>query len=241
MKQKITIIILLQLMIGTTAFAQNARFNGDPISGRPMMADADGKPLYLKSSYTAEGSPFIYDEYSDADITLTSGQVYANQKVKVNLLDKYFLYKTPDGVEMEITAPIHSIRFHAIGSGNTKIRQERILEGFGQALNAPGAPIYEVITKDSSAALLKQIIVTYIDVKPYGEVNTTRKFKHNETYFAAVPPGNKQLKKIEKSKSAVAAIFGSQSSAVIAFINQKKLKCKSEEELVEVFKYYGTL
>lgn len=228
-------------MLAGAGFAQGARFSSDPISGRPMMADADGKPLYLKSSYTAEGSPFIYDEYSDADITLTSGQVYVDQKVKVNLLDKYFLYKTADGVEMEITAPIRSIRFHSIGTGDVKIRQERTLEGFGQALNAPGAPIYEVVTKDSSAALLKQIIVTYIDVKPYGEVNTTRKFKHAETYFAAIPPGNKELKKIEKSKTGVAALFGSRSSAVTAFINQKKLKCKSEEELVEVFKYYGTL
>jgi hypothetical protein len=240
MKQKTTLLIFL-LVFGAAAFSQNARFNGDPMSGRPMMADADGKPLYLKSSYTAEGSPFIYDEYSDADITLTSGQVYANQKVKVNLLDKYFLYKTADGVEMEITSPIRSIRFHSIGTGDVKIRPERTLEGFGGALNAPGAAIYEVVTKDSAAALLKQIVVTYIDVKPYGEVNTTRKFKHSEIYFAAVPPTNKELKKIEKSKNGVASLFGSQSPAVTAFINQKKLKCKSEEELVEVFKYYGTL
>jgi hypothetical protein len=239
MKQRITLLIFLQITLALTGFTQFA--TSDALAGRPMMADADGKPLYLRSSYIAEGSPFLYDEYADADIVLMSGKVYPSQKVKINLLDKLFLYKNAEGVEIEITSPIRSIRFHEVGNGNLTVKPERTFQGFNEALNAQGAAVYEVVVQDSSALLLKHITVTYIDVKGYSEANTTRKFKHNQTYFAAIPPGNKELKKIEKNKAAVSALFGQQSTAIAQFINQKKLKCKSEEELIEVFKYYGTL
>ncbi len=238
--KKIALFILLAVLLTNEGIAQISRFSADPIGGRPMMSDAEGKPLYLKTDYKAEGSPYLYEEYCDADITTMSDQVYKGLKVKVNLLDKIFLYKTTEGVEMEITAPIKRIKFYNY-TINEKSYPERILQGHLAALNAEGSPIYEVLSEDSSSVLLKKIVVTYNDSKGYGEATITRSFKKSETYFASIPPQNKELKKVEKNKSAIAALFGNKAAAVSAYIDQKKLRCKSDEDLVQVFHFYQSL
>lgn len=232
-------LFIIVALSATAGFAQN-NFDSNLNGGNSFANDVNGRPLYLKTEYNADGSPYLYDEYCLADITAMNGKVYKNIKAKINLQEKLLLYRLDNGEEMVMTTPVKLIRFYSyINNGNAY--GERTFIGHNGPMNGESTPIYELIYEDSAAALLKLISVSYTDSKGYGEATITRTFKKSNSYFAAVPPSSPQLQKIERNRSAVAALFGKQSAAVSQFINDKKLKCKSDEDLVAVFGYYGSL
>ena len=49
----------------------------------PFMKDVNGRPLYLRITYVAEGSPYLQDAYQAADITTTGNRTYTNIMAKV--------------------------------------------------------------------------------------------------------------------------------------------------------------
>jgi len=227
------------LLFSCCCFSQSS-FDMNVGGGNTFANDINGRPMYLKTEYVADGSPYLYEDYCMAEITAMNGKVYSNVKAKINLQEKLLLYLLDNGEEMIMTSPIKKIKFYNYISNGTAY-PERTFQSHLTALNAEGAAIYEVLAEDSAATLLKQITVTYNDSKGYGEATITRTFKKSEQYFAAIPSRSKELKKIEKNKSALAALFGSRAPVVSTYIEQKKLKCKSEEDLAEVFRYYCSL
>lgn len=223
-----------------TAGVAQSNFDANLSGGNAFANDINGRPLYLKTEYVADGSPYLYEDYCLSDITTLSGKVYRNIKAKINLQDRTLLYKLDNGQEMEMTTPIKKIKLYSYVSDGVAYG-ERTFQGYQKPLNDVTGAIYELVYEDSASSLLKQITVTFNDSKRYNEATITRTFKKSNTYFAAIPPTNTTLAKVEKNKTAVAALFGAKSDAVSKFINDKKLKCKSDEDLAEVFRYYGSL
>lgn len=209
-------------------------------SANPFMNDANGRPLFLRSNYLANGSPYLYDEYCLADVTLTNGKVYPDVKVKINLQEKQVLFYADNGVELIVTTPVKKIRFYNIVLNGSAF-PERTFQGHLSPMNAADGNIYEVLSEDSSATLLKQTTVSYTDSKGYSDASITRSFKKSENYFVAFPLQGNGLHKVEKNKTAVAALFGDKNKAISSFIEQRKLKCKSEQDLIEICKYYHSL
>lgn len=235
-----TLLQAITFTLATSAFSQSSYLEQNTSPGVGFANDINGRPFYLKTEYVAAGSPYLYDEYCTADITAMTGKVYSNVKVKINLQEKLFLYMTDNGAEMVMTTPVKKIKFYNYVADGVA-HPERTFQSHLTPLNAEGAAIYEALVQDSAATLLKQIVVSYVDSKGYGEATVTRNFKRSESYFAAIPTQSIELKKVEKNKSALAALFGSKASAVSAYIDQKKLKCKSEADLIDVFRYYSSL
>lgn len=226
-------------LLQTAVFAQS-NFDRNLSGGNAFANDINGRPMYLKTEYTADGSPYLYEEYCLAEVTMLTGKVYDNVRAKINLQEKLLIYPLDNGMEMILTSPILKIKFYSIVTQGTAF-PERTFMGHGKALNDPGGEIYEVMYEDSASKLLKRVAISYTDSKGYGEATITRSFRRSTSYFAAVPSSGKELVKVEKDPKAVSALFGNKTAAIKSFIDQKKFKCKSEEELIEVFKYYGTL
>lgn len=237
---KQTLLQAFAFTLAITAFSQSSYLDQNTSPGVGFATDINGRPLYVKTEYLADGSPYLYEEYCLAEITSMNGKVYKNVKAKINLQEKQLLYMIDNGMEMVMTTPVKRIKFFNY-INNGVAYPERVFESYLMALNAEGAPLYEVLTEDSAAILLKQTAVTFTDSKGYGEATITRTFKRKETYFAAIPSKSKELLKVEKNKTAIASLFGDKGAAVGAYITEKKLKCKSDEELVEIFRYYGSL
>lgn len=231
---------LLAFTLLQTAVLAQSNFDRNLSGGNAFANDINGRPMYLKTEYTADGSPYLYEEYCLAEVTLLTGKVYDNVRAKINLQEKLLIYPLDNGMEMILTSPISKIRFYSIITQG-KAFPERTFKGYGKPLNDPGGEIYEVMYEDSASALLKRVAVTYTDSKAYGEATITRSFRRSTSYFAAVPSSGKELVKVEKDPKAVSALFGNKTATIKSFIDQKKFKCKSEDELIEVFKYYGTL
>ncbi|WP_315821655.1 hypothetical protein [Paraflavitalea speifideaquila] len=107
-------------------------------TSNPFLNDANGRPMYMQTSYRSEGSPYYHEQYSLAEITSVAGKVYSNVNVKINIQTNEVLYMSADGKEMITTMPVKRIRF--IGFMSEQGAADRILESFGQPLNTTGTP-----------------------------------------------------------------------------------------------------
>jgi hypothetical protein len=224
-----TFIIILSLFLNN-CFAQD--------SSNPFMKDVSGRPLFLRVNYVADGSPYLFDDYNLADITLASGKVYPNIKVKINLAEKEVTYLDEKGAEFVATGPITRIMFYSfVKDGNP--HESVVLQGISTEINAPASPVYQVL-ENGRALLLKELVVSFTDNKKYGEANITRTFKRKEIYEVLMP-GSKIPVKFDRNKEAVAALFGKSQAVIAGYIDKQKLKCRSDADLIQVFKYYNSL
>ena len=222
-------------------FVVSACFYGVTFSqdnSNPFMADADGRPLYQKTEYIAEGSPYFYDEYCMAEVVAMNGKVYPNIKVKVNLIEKLILYMADDGTEMIAAILIHKIKFTDFLFDGVA-HAATTLQSINGALNSADGQICQVL-EEGAARLLTQITVTYSDKKGYGEATITRAFSQKKIYFAMVPEEPVVMKRIEKNKASVEALFGNKKELIHSYIEKEKLGCRSEEDLIKIFRYYNS-
>lgn len=203
-----------------------------------FMNDVTGKPLLLHTTYVAEGSPYFYEDYCYAQITAATGKIYSNVKVKIDLTDKSVIYQTESGAEMIATTPILQVKFMNFVSNGTA-HGEVVLTGFNTSLNDEKGKVYQLI-EDGKAKLLKELVVTYRDNKKYGEATITRVFTKIETFFG-VAENAVQPKKIEKNKTSLASFFEAKQETIKTFIEEQKLKCKTENDFIRVFAYYNSL
>jgi hypothetical protein len=222
---------ILLLLILTWPVLANSQIN-------PFHNDQSARLVYKKSEeLNMEGSPFLYDEYLPAEITLVHGGVFPGIKVKLNIVDNELQFLTDDGREMATPSPVKSIKFERPkedGSGT----EQMIIESNGAALNAAGSPVYQLLA-DGNARLLKQIEISFSDTRKYPEGTMVRVFKKKTFYFAAMP--DQPAKKFDKGKSNVLALFPAKQQEISSFIESQKLNCKTEDDIIKVFKYYNTL
>lgn len=224
----------IALFISFSASAQNDA--GNLSGGNSFANDVNGRPLYLKTEYRSEGSPYYYDEYSYADITAENGKTYKAVMVKLNLVENLVIYKTDNGEEMIATTPLKRIRFYSSVIGE-KMHPGITLESIEGPINAEKSKVYEVLA-DGKTKLLKHIAITYSDDKAYGESTITRTFKRSSAYYSLIGGSNAQPKKLSRSKPAVIELFNTQKDSVRNYIDEHKLDCKSEEDLIKIFEYY---
>lgn len=208
-------------------------------AGTNFLNDANGMPMYQRTEYRAEGSPYFYDEYWYADITAMNGNTYTDVKVKLNLVENRILYLNDNNAEMIATIPIKRISFRGYLQGETYHDNTR-LEGIEGPINEQGAKVYQVL-EDSTVKLYKLINVTFTDNKPYGEASITRVFTKKETYFALLPAKDSALHKVDKNKQAIVSLLNDPKASVEKYIESNKLNCKKEKDLVAIFRYYNSL
>ena len=217
---------------GQSFVAQNLK------GGNSFASDANGMPMYQKTEYRSEGSPYFYNDYCFAEVTAMNGVIYTGVKIKVNLEENKVLYLNDENVEMIATAPVKRIKFLPyIQEG--KSFSSTILESPGAAINIPGAFIYQLL-EDSTAKLYKHVSITYNDNKPYGEATITRVFSKKETYYAMVPGMDSSLHKLERNCEDIINLLKNKGPAINAYIAASKLNCKKEKDLIAIFRFYNT-
>jgi hypothetical protein len=209
-------------------------FNGFAQSN-PFMNDANGRPLYTGTTYKSEGSPYYFDQYMPAEVTSLEGKVYKDIKVKINLVVNELSFMTAEGKEMVAVLPIKKVKFLYAAEGQDGIG--RVLESYGQPINSPNTPVYEVMDT-GRCTLLKLVKVTYRDSKEFNQATTVRVFQHTESFHVLWAGG--KIEKLGAGKE-VAALFKDKEALVRAYIETNKLKCRSAADYRKVVGYYNSL
>lgn len=211
-------------------------YTATALSQNPFMADANGRPMYLKNEYAVEGSPYFNEQYLLAEITSTAGKIYPNIQVKVNLSENEVLYLADDGKEMIASISIKKIRF--IKFVSKEGIADKVLESFGQPMNTPKNPVYDVL-EAGKATLLKQIKVSFQDNRRFNEASITRTFQRTETFHVLLPDG--KIQKLGSGKDEIISLLPDKKAEVSAFIDEKRLKCRNVDDYRKVIAYYNSL
>jgi hypothetical protein len=201
----------------------------------PFINDSNGRPLYLKSNYNMEGSPFLFEDYLPASLLSADGKYYSNIMVKVNLVDKEIYYRLPDGKEMVSTTPVRQITFYAPSTYPSL--DSIVLSGLNSAVNAKGTVIY-IICVEGKLKLLKKIGIDYKDSQEYGNTNTTRVFTRKESFEYI--KGNNPVKRLPKGQDAITELMNDRNKEVSQFITTQQLDFKKEADIIRLFQFYNS-
>lgn len=220
--------LLLAAMFVAHVQAQSYSHVGES-NGNPFLSDVNGRPLSIPSNYTTEGSPYFLNDYHPARIVLMDGKTYSNVKVKYNVAERLVQYLDKDGKEMVADKPVRSLVLQLPEDGSSFV-----LESAGQALNTTGATVYQVLDS-GSVRLLKKIVITSREDKPYTSASTIHVFDRKESLFYQTPGGQPQ--KLERNKSFVSGLFKDRYAQLVAYAENNHLNFKDEQDLTLLFRY----
>jgi hypothetical protein len=197
--------------------------------GNDFLKDINGNPIFIKSTYTAEGTPFYSDQYCTANIKVLNGKRYRDMPIKLNLLENRVIYQTPNGGEMEALTQIESIRFGACEGKNSSVL---FRSGYPLTGQLTERTYYQVLDS-GTVQLLKYWKINYTDQKPYSSAVTIRKFEVKPEYYAYMP--EKGMIKLEKGNENALDIISEKKTKASQFVNEQHLKLRKEDDLVKLF------
>lgn len=230
--------LLAQFGYPTTTLAQPGSAGvGDMNNSQQFLADASGKPLFLKTEYTVEGSPYFPNDYSFATLFMKNGKAYTGIKVKLNLNDNTLLYITPDGKEMELTSPINKLAF--IDTSYGRDMGDIIFQnGFSPIDKQDQTSFYQVLDS-GKVILLKYINAFFQDKREYGSASMTRVFTQTNDWYLRLPDGS--MKKLDKGKAAILSLLPSKKEEMSKFIDANGLKCRKESDWIKIITSYNSV
>jgi hypothetical protein len=224
-------LLLIAVIIVANVHAQSYSHVGES-NGNPFLSDVNGRPLLIAANYATEGSPFFLNEYRPARIVLMDGKSYSYVKVKYNVAERLVQYLDKDGKEMIADKPVRTLELRTPETG-----EAFLLESAGQALNSAGAAVYQVLDS-GNVRLLKKVVITSREDKPYTSASTTRVFDRKESLFYQNPGA--QPEKLERNKSFVANLFKSKQAELIAYAERNQIGFKDEQDLILLFQFGNT-
>ena len=202
-----------------------------------LLNDGNGRPLYLKSNYTGEGSPFLYDEYLPAALLATNGKLYTNVMVKLNVVENELYYQLPDGQQMISTTPVNKVYFLKASMGETAFDSLIVTSASGP-VNSKGSGIY-VVCSQGKSTLLKKVQITFKDLQEYGNTNIVRSFRRKEILM--IQQKNGMIVPLIKDEDTILNLMKDQRARVKKFVTENKLNLKKDDDILTVFTFYNSL
>lgn len=200
-----------------------------------IISDYNGRPfkLYYEG---VQGSPFLFDEWKLADITLSKGKKFEKIKARVDLCSQeaHFITRnnveivTPNGLVTEIAL------FDSTTAGMDTIR---LKTGFPTIDNQNENNFYELLS-DGRAQLVKSIRKKIVEKKNDVSGQVEREFDFYEDYYVF---NNGVLKKIRRDKSSVLDLLNDQKVKIEEFIKSNGINLKRADGLIRLFDYYNSL
>lgn len=221
------ILVLLACCLPMFTMAQ--RFMEE---GNMTLTDINGKPIFPKSEYQFDGSPFFKDEYCLARLKIANGKTYENLPVKLNLQDNLVIYRQPNGAEMEAVSRIEFLEF--IGCANGEVPVFR--SGY-PPVDEQNAGTYYQVLESGPVQLLKLWRVTYIDQKPYASASIVRKYDRSPLYYAYTP--TKGMIRLGKGNELALQLDQERTAKATAYARQENLKLRKEEDLRKLIAFYN--
>jgi hypothetical protein len=208
------------LLLVTTVKGQMAQ-GGMAVDQKTFFADANGKPLYLQNAFVEDGHPYHNNLYQKASLYLKNGKVYGGYACRLNLMTQELAVKLAD--ESEII--VDNVARLTFSDGRI----------FVQPLQTN--TWYERLDS-GKVQLLKAYTVSFTDSKGYGQATTTRTYSHSSKLYSLK---EHQLQLLEKSVAGLLIALPDKAAQIEAYCKEQKLKCRKEEEILQVIQFYNGL
>jgi len=197
--------------------------------------EVTGKPYYPTEG-AINGSPFLNDEWKRCIIKLKDGRYFENVPIKLNLFNQTIHYNAAAGTEMEV-APGLITGVQMIDTSETGEKKVRhFYSGFKSIGNNDGNTFYEAMAEGKAHLLLcrKERIA---EVKVVG-LATQKEYQSSEEYYISI---DSNIVKCKKSSSFFIELFADKKDEVTKFIDDQKLKFRSEKDYRRIVTYYNSL
>jgi hypothetical protein len=219
--------LLVASVMAASMFTSNAQFK--------VTQNFVGKPIETRSTDGFVGDKYLYPDWMTGNVLQEDGKFYNNMSLKYDLYNDMIIFNSTDNVPMAFKYPIKE--FQLMHKRSLEEPFSLFKNGFPPFGNYSAKTFYQVLT-EGKTSLIKKPYKSIIETIPYGESELKKTFGTNELYFLH---HNGKMVKIQKSKNSVLEVLGDKKSELIEFIKDKKLRMKSDSDLVAVVNHYNAL
>lgn len=215
------VLLFSLLTLSNIVVSQSTNFITDQVTGNLYKPNAksnvEGTPLLF--SDWVPGVLFLKDGYK-ADKFLLNMDLYANE-----LLFQH------NGNALVVVNPLKEFVLMPNGQSNPYIFRAGFL-----AVDKNSESTFYQVLQDGPVALLKLSKKIILERKEYNQP-LTQYFDLSETYY--IVKAGQAPEKISKSKASLVGVIGDRSGKLETIIEKKRLRCKTEEDLIEVVKAFN--
>lgn len=224
MLSKITISLILFVLTFVNTKAQTC----DTVPQMLQQITASPLKLYYVQY---DGTPYIYSDWREADILLNGGEVYKNQKVKVDLfLDELVYFNHSLNKQLIVDKEI----INKVTFVDDVVSSEIGLTNECERDSNDNCSFYFIHLEDSISLWSRQIKKVEIYNEPSNGYSKIGKYFLRKKHFYVI---NNQLHSISISKRSFVKSFPTFRKELLVLIRKNGYSMKRSEDLVEVFKY----
>lgn len=208
-----TMVLTLTLFLSAT--------HAQSLAVAEQFRDIAGTPFFPRTYVDVSGTPYMFDDFEESTITLTSGQVLKEVKTNFNLVAGQLLYVDEKGQTM-IASPIAVKTVEASGR---------------KFVPSPAKNAYcEVISTEGKATLLRLVKKVIMETKAYNSATVQKNFSTNESHILVV---GEKATEVNSSNDLYEVLTPSET--LKDFAKKEKLKARSEASWIKIVNFYNAI
>jgi hypothetical protein len=232
-----SLVQLITVCFSCSAATAQKTINVDSSYSLPTKANAffmsDGQPyVNVKFTRVVQGSPFFIDRWNKGYIFTSEGNKLRDITLRLNLADQQLHY-LKDGIEYVTEQPLNEVLIDDEQTGKLYVFRS----GFPAVQYATNKTLFQALA-EGEALLLKHIRKVISESTPFGSATTQQIIRNSDTYYISKKGA---MIKVKKDKADLLNALGNKREKLEAFIEQHKIKFKTEEDLVQVVNYYNSI
>ena len=196
------------------------------------MQDVSGKPLLTSKYVDIVGTPYIFENWTKGEVTLSNDKTYKDLDLKYDQVEGIVFFKAKNGADMGFTSIVKSFTLYPNNGAMSFIMVPEIKE-------VEKDPYFEVLSDGKKVKFLKKTKKSIRESRSYNSASATRSFGENTNYYFLKADGT--YTKVKKDKKAIIAALNDKSTEVEQYIKDNKTNFKDDASIAALVTYYNTL
>lgn len=200
---------------------------------------AGGLPFTVEPNEKIEGTPFLYEFFTDCYLQLKDKKFYNGVKVRFNLVTNKLHFQNEKGQEI-VAEDGNVLKFHFSIPINDK-ESESYTFGCGYP-ESPGttSSTYFQEYNSGTAGFLRLVNKFLVERKTIATVDPVKTYEEKDTYYV-FNSKNGKLTKWRKGKDFILDVLVDKADEINKYIAENKLGCKVPEDIIQIIQHYNTL
>lgn len=229
-------LFLLLLLFSLRAKSQLRSAQGNytpPTANARFYQNADLPVIKDKYPKFASGSPYFLEDWIEGDIQLSTGEIYHNVKMRLDLVENTLQYVNDKGVEVVAGSNIKTILLNdSINGHKYKFVHSAYIGGATSV--EPGW--YQVLAS-GNATFFKRTVKSIVEPRNYSSGDNEPSVNSQTEYYLYADWGLSRIKKIKE----IPLLLKDKTDELEKYIATKKLSGKSDPDFVSLIEYYNGL
>ena len=192
------------------------------------LTNINGDPVFTKTYTEIIGSAFLSDNWLEGTATTINGATYKNIKLKYDLYkdQPYFKQKESEEGLFSFTEKIKTFTLNYLNE------EQIFLMGFPVVDNLNQNSYYQVVGVHKENYLLKKIIKTVSESRPYNSTITEKTFMEQQVYYLF---RDGKMYRFKPSKKEFLAYFPNQTEKINTYLKANDIDFKNTADLGKLF------